>query len=182
MRSHDSTLSFALAKLTPAEVQAFLNRKLEGGAAAGPLARPAPLGGDVPPGSGLRSRGRQEPPGPQHDRVHLDHLRARPRATPAGDGAGDGGGAGWVDPHGLWTMVSLGPGLESVSLEAPPALRHAPRDRYANLPFGYGSTCSGGRASPPRAAAVAFGVDARPGPRDTLHDWPESPAWGAGTT
>ena len=32
------------------------------------------------------------------------------------------------------------------------------------------------------AAAVAFGVDARPGPRDMLHDWRWFPARGAGTT
>jgi len=31
------------------------------------------------------------------------------------------------------------------------------------------------------SAAVAFGVDTRSGPRDTLHDRPWSPAQGAGT-
>jgi len=32
------------------------------------------------------------------------------------------------------------------------------------------------------ATTVEFGVDARPGPRDTLHDWRWFPARGAGTT
>ena len=45
---------------------------------------------------GLRPRGRQEPPGAQHHRADLEHLRPRPRAAPAGDGAGDGRGAGRV--------------------------------------------------------------------------------------
>ena len=150
-------------------------------APAHPLPRPAPLRGDHPAGAGLRlwrtsrtSSATARSSLTSNTYGHVPEQRQR-------QWRGDGRGVGWVDPPPVDDgQPRVGPRI--CIPEGPQALRHAPRDRYANLQFGYGAGCPGGRADPPRSRCRGVRCDTRPGPRDTLHDWRWFPARGAGTT